>query len=410
MNFDPNGLYHWMVKIYSENKTEDNKIQIFNEGGSRSSKTWDAFHFIVTFCDHNRNSDKPLEIYILRKTLTECRDKTFEEFKKVLQIIGIYDRECHTSFPKPNYNLWGNIIKFRGLDDEKDSEGYPSDITFVNEMLEIENESLIAGIKMRCRKLFMGDWNPKFTQHWAFEYEGRPDTYFSKTTYKNNKHLEKSVVKEIQSYDPNIEENVKNGTADEWRHKVYGKGERANRDGLVFPNVTWIDKYPETGLDKELYGLDFGYTQDPSALVKVGFKAIKTEGKKSNLYLQLKLYQPTKDVDLLINAIKAVEPNIKDYRVWADSADPLMIADLRRMGLSIFAVNKFKGSITYGIDLINRFNIHIVYDADFKKEQENYCYKTIHGIATNEPIDKHNHAMDATRYPVISELRRFYIK
>jgi len=386
-----------------------------------SSKTMDAFHFIYMFCDQNRAT--PLKVGIFRNTLKDCREKTYDDFKTFLgeKILNVYNpNNARRELTSPDYNLFGSSVEFRGLDEETEQKGY--DIVFVNEALEISNERKIDGLKMRCRKLMLFDWNPKLTQHWIFKYEGRPNIFFTKTTYKNNKHLEKSIIAEIESKSPWMLEdlhlpederrphleNIKNNTVDEWYFKVYGMGIRANRDGLVFPNVTWIDKFPDN-LDKIGFGLDFGYTQDPSAFVKVGLEEIKTPGKKSNIYLELRIYEPTKEATILFNKINLVEPNIKDYRIWADSADPLMISDLRRMKLNIRAVEKTKGSIVYGCDLMNRFNIHIVECKEFKAEQENYAYKTIHGIQVNEPIDNFNHAWDASRYFVLSELRRFYL-
>ena len=86
MAFDPNPLYFEMCSIFKDNYTSENRVEIYNEGSTRSSKTWDAFHFIYTFCDHNRGKDN--DIYILRNTLVNCRDYTFKDFKKFIKVIG----------------------------------------------------------------------------------------------------------------------------------------------------------------------------------------------------------------------------------------------------------------------------------------------------------------------------------
>ena len=87
MNFDPNPLFYEMVEIYLNNKDKPDKVTICNEGSSRSSKTWDFFHFLVMYCENNKNAGN--EIYILRETLTDCKDYTFKEFQKCLRVIGI---------------------------------------------------------------------------------------------------------------------------------------------------------------------------------------------------------------------------------------------------------------------------------------------------------------------------------
>ena len=91
MNFDPNALFYHMAKIYSENKKIDNQIIFCNEGGMRSSKTFDAIHFFVAFCSQNQN--KGLKFYFFRKTLKDCREKLYEsDFVECLKIIGLYDK------------------------------------------------------------------------------------------------------------------------------------------------------------------------------------------------------------------------------------------------------------------------------------------------------------------------------
>ena len=183
MPFDPNPLYYKMLKLFSENYNSENRVEIYNEGSSRSSKTFDAFHLIYTFCDHNRN--KGLDIYILRNVLKDCREHTYRDFKKCMGIIGVSpdDIEYTKENQEPTVYLFGNNIYFRGLTDESNQEGYPSDIVFFNEMLEIPVKSKVSGIIMRCKYLIIGDWNPKFTQHWAFDMEKRDNAFFTKTNY-----------------------------------------------------------------------------------------------------------------------------------------------------------------------------------------------------------------------------------
>lgn len=311
MNFDPSHLFYKMVKIFKDHYTPDNKVIICNEGGSRSSKTFDTFHFIYLFCDHNRG--KGNDIYILRDTLKNCREKTFKDFKKCMEIIGHHFTYLGEN-QNPYLNLFGNNIYFRGLDDEKSSEGYPSDIVFVNEALDIMSKSMIAGIRMRCRKLMIFDWNPKFTQHWCFEMEQNENVFFTHSTYKDNRHLQKSVISEIEGYEPwesgsytvesstvmyngkpvdstnqppqNIK-NIHNQTADEWRWKVYGLGLRAAAEGVIFKYVNRIDSFPDMAYT---YGMDFGFTVDPLALVK------HAEDER-NIYLELLCYQPIETPD-----------------------------------------------------------------------------------------------------------------
>lgn len=418
--FDPCPLFYYMAKTYAENKTDSNKIIFCNEGSSRAAKTIDAFHLIELFC---QQAEKPLKVGVFRNTLKDSREKTYDDFKKYLKTIrGIYNSEnARRELTSPEYNLHGSIIEFRGLDDETEQKGY--DIVFVNEALEIDNESKIAGLKLRCTKLMIFDWNPKYTLHWIFKWENRPFVYFTKTTYKNNKHLEQSIITEIESESPwNLddlhlpkdqrrpnEENIQNETVNEWHFEVYGMGIRANKSGLVFPNVNWITELPES-YDAKYYGLDFGFTNDPTALTEIRVKK-NAENEKIDVYCKLLIYEPTRDSDVLLNLIEMIDPNIRDFQICSDSADGgFMISDLRRKGFNIIAASKPAGSILYGIDLMHRVILHIVKNKHAISEQENYCYITVNGIATNEPCDKFNHMWDSIRYVAMTLIRRFILK
>jgi len=374
-----------------------------------SQKTWDFFHFLVMYCENNPN--KHNEIYILRETLANCKDKTFREFKKCLKVIGIWDDNLLSSPQKPDYNLFGNPVMFRGLDDS--SEGYPSDISFINEALENQNKEKVDGLDMRCRKLMVFDWNPKYTQHWAFDLEGQQNVHFTHSTYKDNKHLEQSVVNKIESYCPwhfddlHLQEdkrrphpvNIKSDSADKYRWLVYGEGIRSAPEGLIFQNVNYIGNWPEDVA--WVYGMDFGFTTDPSALCKVGET-------KTDIYLELLLYDSTENAEIIHTYALKNKINIK-VPCQADSSDKYtgenkgtieMVRDLRNKGWNIQKVSKTK-SVMYWLLKMKEKKINIVINNlvhHARKEQENYKLKIINGIAINQPIDKFNHFFDGARY------------
>ena len=219
-------------------------------------------------------------IYILRNTLKDCREKTFDDFKKCMTGIEVFPNYMSEN-TAPDLKLFGNDIRFRGLDNES-TEGYPSDIVFYNESLEM-NEERISGIQMRCRKLEIYDWNPKYTQHWCFNLEYQDNAFFTHSTYKDNIHLQKSVIANIEKYCPwhfddlHIKDekerrphptNIKNKTANKHNWLVYGEGIRSAPEGLIFQYANYIHEWPKD--IAYVYGLDFGFTNDPTALVRVG--------------------------------------------------------------------------------------------------------------------------------------------
>ncbi|HTJ53736.1 MAG TPA: phage terminase large subunit [Cyclobacteriaceae bacterium] len=403
MKFEPNELFFKMARMVQE-KPEGSKLIIGNEGGSRSSKTWDAIHLIIWLCDHNR--DKTLDIYFFRDTLVNCKEYLLKDFQNCLLEIGIWDQKCYTDNQgKPNYNLFGQLIKFRGLDDnaKEIKEATGSDIIFFNEILSGYDQDRVKNWIMRCEKLIIADWNPKYTDHWFFNYEKRDDTIFTHSTYKNNRHLPKSIVKEIESYNPDIPENVANGTADKYRWAVYGQGKRANREGLVFPIVKFVNKFPDD-VEKVAYGLDFG-TAHPTVIVKAG---LKMNNPKPDLYLKKLFYSPCENSSSVIEAVKSIKI---ESHIWCDTnmdntnTGIGWVSDMRRAGIRAFLTKKFPGSREYWITTLKKFNIHIVQDLDFKREQENFSYRVVDGIQLSETIDKYDDCWSASGYAVVGDFR-----
>lgn len=403
MTFQPNGLYFKMAELVA-NRQPNTKLIIGNEGGSRSSKTWDFIHLLVWICDHNRG--KKLDIFLFRDTLVNCKEYLLKDFRNCLSQIGIYDQNNYKdNAGKPNYYLFGQEIKFRGLDDNSTEikEATDSDILFFNEILSGCEKERVMNWIMRCRKLVVADWNPKYTDHWFFAFEKRCDTVFTHSTYKNNRHLQQSVVKEIESYDPSNPENVKNGTADKYRWAVYGQGKRANREGLVFPSVTYVDGFPNN-IEQFAWGIDFG-TAHPTVIVKAGL--IKNE-KKSDLYLKKMFYSPCETSQAVIEAVKSIQV---DKHIWCDTnidntnTGIGWVSDMRRAGINALLTKKFPGSRAYWITTLKNFNIHIVNDHDFKREQENFCYRVVDGIQLSETIDKYDDCWSASGYAVVGDFR-----
>jgi len=225
--------------------------------------------------------------------------------------------------------------------------------------------------------------------------EKRPDVRFVRSTLFDNPFIPDRQKKKILSYEP-TPANIEAGTADDYMWAVYGAGKRSAPTGLVYPNVKWIDAFPEN-VEDMAYGLDFSGGASPSALVKGGRSG-------NDLFAQLCFYAPTQNAKELETPIKAIVP--EGSTVWCDSADPAQIGDLRRMGIRAIGAKKWQGSLAYGIGLVNGYNLHLVNDVDLKREQENYKWREIQGIRLNEPIKEFDHAFDALRYLTVMAFRR----
>jgi len=349
------------------------------EGSSRSGKTYSGIDWIVWLCSHKETS---ATINIIKESYNSFKTTLYDDFNKRLPQFGIVSpfadkQEVNT------FRLFGNKINLLGADNASKFHGASCDYFWCNEVLDIPRD-IFDQSEMRCRKFWWCDFNPKYSDHWLFDrVASRPDVSTLKTTFKDNPFISEMERRKILSYEP-TETNIQNGTADEYQWNVYGLGLRSAPEGLIFQHVTWLDKFPQD-IEHVYYGLDFGYSSSPSALMKVGVNG-------QNMYIEKLHYGPTESANVLLPILRH---HVPDKSVWADSADPGLISDCRRAGLKVFAVKKFPGSINYGISLMKKYKIHIVDCPEMRKEQSNYKYREIRGIRLDEPIDDHNHGFDA---------------
>ena len=361
------------------------------EGGSRSGKTYSSVDFLIMLATRYSNGARQ-QMFIIKETYNSFKTTLFEDFRKRLPEFGIKSKfdsveEIHS------VDIYDLRIHFLGADKPSVAHGAGSDFLWLNEPLPI-SKYIFDQYEQRCRKFWWMDLNPSISDHWIFNLEKREEVKFLRTTMLDNPFIPAWQKKKILSYNPNDPENVRRGTADDYMWAVYGEGKRASPQGLVYPNVTWIQDFPE-GIEDIIYGMDFGYTNSPTAIVKIGRSG-------QNLFLKLLCYEPFEDPQRLSDVIKHV---VGDGRIWADSADPQMISNLRRRGCSVFPVVKKEDSVRFGISKMKEYKIHIVNDADFRKEAENYKWMEIHGIRVNEPVKAYDHAWDAARYGVMMEFR-----
>jgi phage terminase large subunit len=232
------------------------------------------------------------------------------------------------------------------------------------------------------------DFNPSDEYHWIYDkLITRDDCAFFRTTYLDNPFIEDSIRKEIERL----------RDTDEQYWQIYGLGERSASRSTIF-NYAEVNQIP---VDANLiaYGMDFGYTNDPTTLVSV-----YTQG--HNLYIKEHLYRTQMNTNDISTFLK--DEKLLGNPIYADSAEPRLIAELRRMGHNIFPSLKGKDSINAGIDLLKRYKIHILASSSNAiSEFRNYKWKEDRsGALVNIPEDKHNHIIDPCRYATYSILSR----
>lgn len=377
--------------LYDNHITNTTRISLL-EGGSRSGKTWSIIQFIVVFCVTYR--DYGWTFIIARDFLTTLKTTILPDFKEILIDVGLW-RDADFNKSEMVYNLCGNTIRFMGLDNSDKVHGAKSDVLWINEAISSDKDTVMQ-LMQRCSGFIIFDYNPSTSTHWVYDLDKRKNCKQLVTTLLDNPFIPDEVRKHILGYEP-TDRNKELGTADEFLWKVYGLGHRADGEAMIFRKYDIVDELPAT-YDKIAFGLDYGYTNDPTACIRV-----IVDG--NNLYLHEELYSTgLLNSDIYNNITHVVAKNI----IVPDSAEPKSNDELKGMGLNIFPAEKGKDSIMYGIGLMKGKKIHITATStNLINEFKNYTFVKHKGIVTNKPIDNHNHGIDAARYAVMLLLKRY---
>tara|TARA_Y100000004_G_scaffold194871_1_gene260519 strand:+ start:2422 stop:3579 length:1158 start_codon:yes stop_codon:yes gene_type:complete len=370
------------TNIVFEHLVNSEKKIIVNQGGTRSGKTYNIILFII-FYYCLRNNGKT--ITICRKTFPALRATVLRDFINILREHELYSEDKHNK-SSSEYNLFGNLIEFISLDQPVKVRGRKRDLLFINEANELYWEDWQQLLFRTSEKIIL-DYNPSEEYHWIYDkIIPREDADFLKTTYKDNPFLDESLVEEIERLQ----------YTDEQYWQIYGLGEKGISKATIF-NYVECNQIPE---DAEFVsmGMDFGFTNDPTALVSVWKK-------ESNLYIKELLYRTMMTTGDIHSYFKQT---ITKELIYADSSEPRIIEELRRMGWKIRASLKGRDSVNAGIDLLKRFKIHIHKDStNAIQEFRNYKWKEDKtGKLTNTPEDKNNHITDAVRYATYSILSK----
>lgn len=394
-------------RVFTKIRKADKRI-IVNEGSSRSTKTFSILQYLIM-----KAHEKKRRITIARQRLTWAKATVMVDFFDVLSDHFGYDHpqdsdawmKSESEFTFPN----GSIISFIGLDEPQKIHGRKQDITWINEAIEASHKNY-EQLGIRTTEQIILDYNPSVEQHWIYEKViPRDDCTFIKSTYKDNPFLTPAIRHEIERLEP-TPENIRQGTADEVSWKIYGLGERAAHKGLIFGSAKLVTKFPDPqDWKKSIYGIDFGFTNDPTALTHV----VLAHGE---LWLRLIFYK--RGLTNIKNPMNPKQPSIQEYfekhnipknvTIWADSAEPKAIADLKGCGYMIKGATKGPDSVTNGILTMKQYLINIMDETgDATKEKNNYKWKEDNaGNPTNTPIDAWNHFWDSARYPVFMEMRK----
>ena len=367
------------VNVVFEHLLDSQKKIVVEQGGTRSGKTYNILLFIIFhYCQVNKGKT----ITVCRKTFPALRSSVMRDFIDILKSHNKYDEANHNK-SNSEYQLDGNLIEFISVDQPQKIRGRKREFLFINEANELDYEDWQQLVFRTTEKIVI-DFNPSDFYHWIYDKViPRDDVEFFKTTYLDNKFLDSSIIDEI--------ERLKETDDHYWR--IYGLGERGISKATIF-NYYETDNIPE---DAEFvsFGLDYGYTNDPTAMVGVWKRGY-------DLYIKEYIYQTMmtgRDIHYKLKEI-GVERDL----IFGDSAEPRLNDELRKMGWNVRPSIKGKDSINAGIDLLKRYKIHITKDShNAIQEFRDYKWKEDKsGKLTNIPEPKNDHLIDSTRYACYS--------
>ena len=353
------------------------KIQI-HQGGTRSGKTYSIITALIELCQKNSG----LVITICRKTFPALRATAMRDFFEILNNEDVYNPDLHNK-SDATYQLWGNMVEFISIDQPQKVRGRKRDVLFINEANEINLEDW-RQLLLRTTGRVLLDYNPSDEFHWIYEEViPREDAEFFRTTYKDNPFLPESVVLEIERFK----------TADENFWKVYGLGERGTSQATIFTHWKEINQIPN---EYKLLttGVDFGYTNDPTAIVRV-----YTDG--HGFAVDELCYATRLTNSDISKVLRDNQVNRSDV-VICDSAEPKSIDEIHAHGFNTHGARKGKDSVKNGIQFLHSRPLLVTArSVNLIRELRNYKWKEDkNGKQLNEPVDKFNHAIDAMRYAI----------
>ena len=371
-------------KVFKHLESSTAKI-VVQQGGTRSGKTYNILLWIIfAYCQKNEGKI----ITICRKSFPALRGTVMRDFFQIIKDQDIYSEDFHSK-SNNEYILNGNTIEFISLDMPQKIRGRKRDLLFCNEANELTQEDWTQ-LLFRTNEKVILDYNPSEEFHWIYDQVlPREDVEFFQTTYKDNPFLGDVIKEEIERL-KGIDENY-------WR--VYGLGERGQARSLVYTFSTIKEIPKEAKLVS--YGLDFGYSSDPTSLVR-------TYLLDDNMYVDELLYRTGMTNQDIANEMKVLGLD-RSNEIYADSAEPKSIEEIYRMGWNVKPT--IKGSINIGIDIIRRYKLHAT-ESSFNLIKELRNYKFIedkNGHMTNKPVDNFNHALDALRYSVVNKISKSHL-
>lgn len=374
----PSPLYTWNAQA--------TEAVVVNQGGTSSGKTYSILQLLFVKAITSPN----LVITVAGQDIPNLKVGALRDAADIVNNCLSFQQALE-SFNKTDriYKFKnGSVIEFNSYDDEQDAKSGKRDYLFVNEANGIRL-SIYNQLALRTRLQIFIDYNPN-AEFWVHEHLLKEaNTRLIISDHRHNPFLSEAIHEKIEALkfkDPEL-------------FKVYGRGLTGKIEGLVFRDWHIVDDIPQDAAYVGS-GLDFGFTNDPTALVSV----YKQNGE---LWIDELIYEHGLTNPQICT--KMFERGFNNRNeIIADSAEPKSIEEIKSSGYNVSPASKGADSIRIGINILKRYRLNITKrSTNLKKEIQAYKYKEdkTAGRLLNEPVDFNNHALDALRYVALNKLQ-----
>lgn len=348
------------------------------QGGTSSSKTISILLYLI---DLAQRDITPTLTSVISESLPHLKRGALRDFKRIMKAHGYWKEDKWKETDKTYLFETGSEIEFFPADDDSKLRGGRRDRAFLNEANNLKLNAFDE-IEVRTKEFVFLDWNPT-NEFWFYTevLNKREDVDHIILNYLDNEALPPEIKASIES-----RKNRKGW----WQ--VYGLGQLGDVEGKIYTGWVIIDDIPESARLKRR-GLDYGYTNDPTAIIDV-------YDYNGGFLLDEQLYRKgmsNKDIaDVLMS--------LDSCLVVADSSEPKSNDELKVYGVSVVPAVKGPGSIVYGIQLLQSFPIFVTKrSVNLIKEYRNYLWIVDKdGKVLNEPEPGMDHGLDAARYAIAS--------